>query len=222
MTTITRVALVAACVLTLSSCGSGRRAEDGAEPERQLAAAATAGDVAKVSQLLASGANPNKVVEVDGDKQSPWFLALRQARPHQPPTMEIVKLMLKAGADPNEAWGTDGSTVGPKQSAWQRFFSEGGARQAGFGFHYPIRVATWQDADFVRALIAAGFNPRYGDEALVSAVEGQEAEIVHALVEAGVDVNSQPSAVTPLVAAIEARDVALMTYLEEHGAREKP
>ena len=45
---------------------------------------------------------------------------------------------------------------------------------------------------------------------------------MHALVEAGVDVNCQPTAVTPLVAAIEARNVALMTYLEEHGAREKP
>ena len=45
---------------------------------------------------------------------------------------------------------------------------------------------------------------------------------MHALVEAGVDVNCRPSAVTPLVAAIEARNVALMTYLEEHGAREKP
>ena len=222
MTMITRVALVVACVLTISSCGSGRRAEDGGEPERQLAAAATAGDVAKVSQLLASGANPNKVVQVDGDKQSPWFLALRQARPHQPPTVEIVKLMLKAGADPNETWGTNGSTVGPKQSAWQRFFSEGGARQAGFGFDNPIRVATWKDADLVRALIAAGFNPRNGNEALVSAVEAQDVETVHALVEAGVDVNSQSTAITPLVAAIEARNVALMTYLEEHGASEKP
>ena len=130
--------------------------------------------------------------------------------------------MLKAGADPNEVWGTNGSAVGPRQSAWQRFFSEGGARQAGFGFDNPLRVAMWKDADLVRALVAAGFNPRNGNEALVSAVESEDADIVHALVEAGVDVNSRPSAVTPLVAAIEARNVALMTYLEEHGAREKP
>ena len=41
----------------------------------------------------------------------------------------------------------------------------------------------------IRALTAASFDPREGEEALVG--------------------------------AIEARDVALMTYLEGHGAREK-
>jgi ankyrin repeat protein len=46
--------------------------------------------------------------------------------------------------------------------------------------------------------------------------------MVHLLVEAGVNVNSRATAVTPLVAAIETRNVALMTYLEEHGARENP
>ena len=54
------------------------------------------------------------------------------------------------------------------------------------------------------------------------AIETGQTEIVHILVEAGVDVNSHLTANTPLVAAIEARNVALMTYLEEHGAREKP
>jgi hypothetical protein len=56
----------------------------------------------------------------------------------------------------------------------------------------------------------------------VDAIESGEIEIAHVLVDAGVDVNCQPTAVTPLVAAIERRDAALMTYLEEHGAREKP
>jgi hypothetical protein len=42
------------------------------------------------------------------------------------------------------------------------------------------------------------------------------------MVEAGVDVNVIGSATTSLVAAIEARDTALMTYLEQHGARENP
>jgi hypothetical protein len=53
-------------------------------------------------------------------------------------------------------------------------------------------------------------------------VENGQVELVHVLVEAGVDVNTQATAITPLVAAIERRDVALMTYLEDHGAREKP
>ena len=220
MTTVSSVAVVAACVLTLSSCGI-RRAQYGGEPERQLAAATTAADVARVSQLLTSGANPNKVVRVNGDNQSAWFLALSQLRPRRPELVDIVKLMLKAGANPNEVWGTSVGTW-PRQSAWQRFFSQGGTRQAGFGSDNPIHLATYGTVDVVRALVAAGFNPRYGDSALVSAVESEDSEIVHALVEAGVDVNCQPGANTPLVAAIEARNVALMTYLEEHGAREKP
>ena len=76
--------------------------------------------------------------------------------------------------------------------------------------------------DVVRALMEAGLDPRRGQLALVLAVENGQTEIVHILVEAGVDVNCHPGANTPVVAAIEARDVAVMTYLEEHGAREKP
>jgi len=45
---------------------------------------------------------------------------------------------------------------------------------------------------------------------------------VHVLVDAWVDVNTQGAALTPLVAAIETRNVALMTCREDHGAREKP
>ena len=59
MTPVSGVAVVAACVLTLSSCGISR-AQYGGEPERQLAAATIAGDVAKVSQLLTTGADPNR------------------------------------------------------------------------------------------------------------------------------------------------------------------
>jgi ankyrin repeat protein len=221
MTTASRVAVVGVCVLTLTSCGA-RRSQSGGEPERQLAAATIAGDAARVSQLLSSGANPNNVVQVDGDRQSPWFLALYQLRPRRPELVDIVRLMLKAGANPNEAWGTRVGTVGPRQSAWKRFFSQGGARQAGFGSDNPIQVARYSIAEVVRALVAAGFNPRYGDSALVAAVESEDLDIVHTLVEAGVNINCRPGANTPLVAAIEARNVALMTYLEEHGAREKP
>jgi ankyrin repeat protein len=220
MTILARAALVAACALTLSSCATSH-AQSGGEPERQLAAATTSADVAKVSQLLTAGADPDKVVEVNGDRQSAWFLALRQVRGSRPALVEIVKLMLKAGANPNEAWGTRVGS-GPRQSAWRRFFSPGGARQAGFGSDNPLYLATDPGSDVVRALVAAGFNPRYGDQALVSAVESEDSETVHTLVEAGVDVNCQPGPNTPLVAAIEARNLALMTYLEEHGAREKP
>jgi hypothetical protein len=68
----------------------------------------------------------------------------------------------------------------------------------------------------------AGLDPALATLELEQAVEAGEEEIVHILVESGVNVNSQPTAITPLVAAIQTRNVALMTYLEEHGAREKP
>jgi ankyrin repeat protein len=78
--------------------------------------------------------------------------------------------------------------------------------------------------DVARALMQAGFDPHQqtAGVALELAVENGEADIVHVLVEAGVNVNSQASVTTPLLAAIEKRNVAIMTYLEEHGAREKP
>jgi hypothetical protein len=63
----------------------------------------------------------------------------------------------------------------------------------------------------------------WGEFALVNAIESGEIEIAHLLVESGVNVNGQHgAALTPLVAAIEARNFKLMVYLEEHGAREKP
>ena len=56
---------------------------------------------------------------------------------------------------------------------------------------------------------------------LVNAIESGQIEIAYLLVDAGADVNWNAPP-TPLVAAIERRDVGLMTYLEAHGAREKP
>jgi ankyrin repeat protein len=78
------------------------------------------------------------------------------------------------------------------------------------------------DPDVVRALMRTGLDPRTAETPLVMAVEIGETEIVHILIESGVNVNCRPGANTPLTAAIEARNVALMTYLEEHGAKEKP
>lgn len=220
MTALSKRVLVITCLLAVCSC-STPRAEHGGEPEQQLAAATMAGDVSTVSRLLASGANPDAVAQVNGDTQSAWFLALRQVRPSRPELVAIVKAMLDAGANPNEVWGTRTGTVGSPQSAWQRFFSQGGTRQAGFGRSVPIDVAAYPVADVVRALVAKGFNAKDGGAALVNAVETGDAEIVHLLVDAGVDANARPGAITPLVAAIEARNVVLMTYLEEHGARER-
>ena len=166
------------------SCNRGENGARGGEPERQLVIATVAGDVGKVKQLLEAGADPNNGVTVD-----------------------IVRAMLRAHANPDVAWG------------------EAPSRRGGYTVLpvTPLLEALPYDVpDVARALFEAGLSPRRGQLALVLAVENRQAEMVHVLVEAGVDVNCQPSANTPLVAAVETRDVALMTYLEQHGAREKP
>ena len=64
--------------------------------------------------------------------------------------------------------------------------------------------------------------PSVGGVALELAVANGQIDIVHVLVEDGVDVNNTYGATTALVAAVDTRNVALMSYLEDHGAREKP
>jgi len=193
MTRATTVACAVLCLSTITACTVEQRAPHGGEAERQLAAATMAADVGKVSQLLASGANPNQVVDVNGDTQSPWFLALYQLRPRRPETIAIVTLMLKSGANPHEVWGTSRDSSTKRESAWSRFWSTG-ARQVGFGSDAPMRLVLFHPVP----------------------------ELIVALIDAGVDANIQVAGVTPLLVAIDARDVALMTYLEAHGAREKP
>jgi hypothetical protein len=78
------------------------------------------------------------------------------------------------------------------------------------------------DREVVAAILHAKPNAAGGETALVMAIESGEPDIARLLIDAGVNVNTTFGPVTPLVAAIEARDVALMTYLEQHGAREKP
>lgn len=201
--------LAAACVWTTcaAACRRGENGQRGGDPERQLVRATVAVDVAGVRQLLASGADPNKMAPHDGHDQSPWKLALHQARADRPETVAIVQAMVKAGANPEVAWG------------------EGPSVRGGYSVQptTPILEAvSTSSAEVARALMQAGLDPRLAQVALENAVEHGEADIVHVLVDAGVDVNSQATAITPLVAAIQTRNVALMTYLEEHGAREKP
>ena len=204
-----RHALVAAFVVlaafAVSSC-KVERPQFGGEKERDLATATAAADVGKVRQWLAAGADPNKMVLHQGLYHSAWEIALNQIRPRRRELVEIVQLMVKAGASPESAWGESVA-----RGITRRYSRE------------PLMLAMLHpDADVVRAIVDATRDPRSGQNALVMAVETGETEIVHILVEAGVDVNCHPGANTPLVAAIEARNVALMTYLEAHGAREKP
>jgi ankyrin repeat protein len=205
--------------LLMTAC-AGSRGPRGGDPERQLAAAATAGDLARVQALLAAGADPNKMVVIEGHDQSPWALALQQLRPQHPERVAIAIAMLNAGASPEAAWGT--SSPRPDESLWRSLFTHPG-RQAGTTRDSPLRIVMQHpDAAVVRALAAKGLSAEQATAQLVAAVEAGEDEIARLLVEAGADVNRATAPITPLVAAIERRDVAMMEFLEQHGAREKP
>lgn len=212
-------AVVMSSTIALTSCSAELAPLGGGEPERQLLAATAAADIDRVQRLLASGADPKKMVRVDGLFQSAWYLSLLQLRPRRPELVEIVRAMLKAGASPNVAWGS--SSTRRAESVWRSFLS--GRRAGHSGSDSPLHVAMFNPIpEVVRAIVETGWDPRLGKSELAVAVERGEVEIVHVLVEAGVDVNTHGGANTPLLAAIEARNVALMTYLEDHGAREKP
>ena len=221
MTRACRWATTVAMPLALAAAAacSTHRPPEGGAAESALADATTAKDVAKVTTLLASGADPNRLVNAGGNPQSAWYLALEQIRPGKPATTEIALAMLAAGADPKVAWGTNGGR--PKEGFWTTFFS--GHRVGGTYDEAPLSIVMLHpDPVVVKALVAAGIDRRDAVGALVDAVGGGETEIVRALVEAGVNVNGSMQGRTPLLEAIESRNAALMTYLEEHGAKENP
>jgi ankyrin repeat protein len=192
-------AMGAAALMAAPGCSA--RPVAGGPQELALAQAAAAHDVAAVQRLLDAGADPNRVVQIDGGSRAPWAIALREVRPHQPDRVAIVKAMLKAHASTSTTWDEGRRT-------YQR---------------EPIAMAMlYPDAEVIRALIDAGFDLRQGQGALVSAIESGDMDVARVLVDAGVNPNCRPGALTPLVAAIEARDLAMVTYLEAHGAREKP
>jgi ankyrin repeat protein len=199
--------LVLAAALTLPSCRRGENGERGGDLERQLVEAAVAGDLAQVQKLLRAGADPNKMAPFEGHDQSPWRMALNKAKLKRPDTIAIVKAMIKSGANPEVAWG------------------EAPSKRGGFSVQQQsplLDAVSIGSAEIARALIEAGRHPSVGGVALELAVENGQVDIVHVLVEGGVDVNNTHGATTALVAAVNTRNVALLNYLEEHGAREKP
>jgi len=200
-------ASAALAALACTACDQAENGVRGGPLEAQLAAATVAADVTKVNQLLASGADPNRMALVDGHYQSPWKLAIRKARRDRPSYNEIARAMLDAHANLGVAFGEEPS------------------RSGGYTVQVTTPILALGDApDVHRALMAAGLDPRSrnAETALVLACESRLHDVVHVLVEAGVPVNPTNVASTPLLAAIGARDVALMTYLEDHGARENP
>jgi ankyrin repeat protein len=212
---MTRLVLLATA-LAVGSCSRVQTAPYGSAPEQALVEATMAHDAAKVQQLLASGADPNKAVDYKGQYQSAWSLVLERFAPKQDrqAQVDIVQAMLKSGANPDEAWGTNGG------DSPQELLSQG---RRSFSSRPPLALAMYSgDPAVVGAILRVKPDAAGGETALVMAIERRESDVAHLLVDAGVDVNAHRGANTPLVAAIEARDEAMMIYLEQHGAREKP
>ena len=154
-----------------------------------LVRAAQEGDIAAVKQQLAAGAD---VAARDADTNS---TALDEAAGDG--NAETVKLLLRAGADPNAA-NREGRT------ALMRVYGEGAA-------------------EVVRLLTDAGANPNArdedGDTALIAAASWGEAEIVRALIEAGADVNAaNDEGDTPLMRAAAQGRLDNVTALLDTGA----
>jgi hypothetical protein len=210
---------VATLAVAASACGRVEVAPfGGGEKEAQLVAATVAVDVTKVRDAIAAGADPNKLVTFKGSLQSGWLLALDQLKPGRADMVEIVRVMLKSGANPQKAWGT-----GIRQVTEHPTFREQLAkpRQKGSTDEDTMWFAvTNSSPQAVRALLDAGYPVRRSGQALAEAVNQGDMETVRMLLDAGADVNPR-SGMSPLLLAIEHRDVAIMTLLEEHGAREK-
>jgi hypothetical protein len=199
---IVRACLALSAVVALElSAGCSPRPVSGGAQELALARAAAAHDEAEVRRLLGAGADPNRVVEIDGKSRAPWAIALAEVRPHDAARVAIVRAMLAAHANPALTWD-EGRRSNQRE---------------------PIAIAMQHpDADVIRALLDAGLDRGSAQYALVAAIESGDMDVARVLVDAGVNPNCHPGALTPLVAAIEARDLEMVTYLEAHGAREKP
>jgi hypothetical protein len=220
--TISQWLAVAALVVSTSACGRPEVAPfGGGEKESQLIAATVAVDVVKVREALAAGADPNKLVSFRDNLQSGWLLALDQLKPGRVDMVEIVRAMLKSGAKVERAWGTGIRQVNEQLTFRQQLAKP---RQKGSSDEDTMWLAvTHGSREAVRALLDAGYPARGSSMALAEAVNQDDTEMVKMLLDAGAEVNprsgtSQP----PLLVAIQNRDVAMMTLLEEHGALEKP
>ena len=80
---MSRIVLASAIVLSAAACRVTHLPYGGPK-EKILAAATVAGDPIKVAESLKAGANPNKLVKVNDDQQSPWYFALHQLRESGP------------------------------------------------------------------------------------------------------------------------------------------
>ncbi len=150
---MTRHALIV-LMLAMGWCSRIQTASYGGPNEEALVAATLAHDAVRVQQLLTAGADPNKAITHAGQSQSAWSLALERFNPKQDrqAQIDIVQAMLKSGADPDAAWGTNGGDVP------QTLTSVG---RRSFSLRFPIDLAMYSgDAAIVEAILRVETNGR--------------------------------------------------------------
>ena len=167
--------------------------------EDPLLTAASRGNAAEVSTLLANGADPNLNIPPGGTP------LIRSASGGH---ADVVELLLAAGADPNLFRAKDEVWRGREQEMMRTALTEA-ARRGHLGI--------------VGQLLDAGANvnavPAGDPSALMEAAENGHEQIFRLLVERGADVDRAiPGDGTPLIAAARGGNLAMVRLLVQNGA----
>jgi hypothetical protein len=140
------------------------------------------------------------------------ILAVANA-PGSQPSMEIARLLVEAGADPNAWWSM------PMPARRSAVSGRGGQLRASV-----VLAMTADTPVLVDALIARGLDVSGppGGEALVAAAGIAHLAVVERLLSAGVPPNyqSHDDGLMPLAAAIQTRHLGVIAAIESAGGRE--
>jgi ankyrin repeat protein len=215
-----------------------------AQPERdvELVRAARAADLAAASRLLQQGASPGAVLTMqaapghgslaeDGPGDAGWRLGeTALAAAARSGSLEIARLLVAAGADPNRAGASRAMPLSLAAARGDLALADlllaAGARTdvrdpAG---SLPLsRAVTMGDAALARRLLEAGADPdgreRDGSTPLAEAVRLGRMDLVRLLIGAGARVDAADrEGKSPLYRAIVLRRESIALLLLDHGA----
>ncbi len=198
--------------------------------------AAKGGDKTKVEELLSRGAKPDEMVKDREGEHFPLVSAAREGH------LDIVRLLLKHGANPNigaqENWSAD---VTPLMAAARTgrleivkvllaAKADVGAKDKGLdgggetALHYAARGG---NGDVIKALLGAGARinakAKDGITPLCLAISEKKHDAIKALLAGGADANAGPTDGSgPLYIATSKKDAEAVRMLLDHGSLPLP